>query len=286
MSKLTRRYFLKSAIGAVSAAILPLSTEAEQDKSLERKVEKYEIGDQNEAIELRLTKKPGYDVTFFNMHDDEDTAVRAAEKVVNEYGGGLIELNHKGTRHVTFHLKGQDYRFDPNRIFSDVGIIDTLNSYDPAAFNHIKNFRDWFNEPAFGEVKRFREWLLQQYSLGESKVMVAVHNNTDGGYSVTDYLKGGKYEADAKKAVQAESKDTDNFFFVTNEGDYNRLALQGFNVVLQDNEKVKDDGSLSAYWGKKKKTPYINVEAQGKRQYNHLEEQALMISAAIRPYKQ
>lgn len=276
MSKgLTRREFLKYlGIATASTAIPILSAEpAKNSATLEKIITPYTIGDTGK-IELILKQKAGSYVTFFNMHNDENTAVKAAEEVVKEYGGKLIELKHKGTRNITFNLNRQQYEFDPNRIFSEKGIEETLRNYGN------------YSKAAHMEVKKFSEWLLKQYSLDESKVMVTIHNNTDGGtYSVLSYLKGGKYECDAKKVNEAREKDPDDFFFVTKEQDYTRLASLGFNVVLQDNERVKNDGSLSVYWGKEKKTPYINVEAQGKGENNHLNEQVEMIKAAIKPHK-
>ena len=55
--------------------------------------------------------------------------------------------------------------------------------------------------------------------------------------------------------------DPDNFFLTTDEGLYQRLAEEKQNVVLQDNEKASDDGSMSIYYGKRG-MKYVNVEAQ------------------------
>jgi hypothetical protein len=46
--------------------------------------------------------------------------------------------------------------------------------------------------------------------------------------------------------------------------------------VLQNNTKAKDDGLLSIYYGRKKKS-YVNVEAQ----YDKTDEQAKMLEVLL-----
>ena len=50
------------------------------------------------------------------------------------------------------------------------------------------------------------------------------------------------------------------------------MSSEGHNVVLQDNDKVTDDGSLSVLAGRAG-IPYINVEAED----GHLQQQVEMI---------
>ena len=49
--------------------------------------------------------KPGY--VFFNMHDNENTGVEAARKVIKKEGGVLYELVHSGERYIEFNYKTQ-----------------------------------------------------------------------------------------------------------------------------------------------------------------------------------
>ena len=60
----------------------------------------------------------------------------------------------------------------------------------------------------------------------------------------------------------------------TEENYFDNIKRLGFNVVLQNNMKVTDDGSLSVYCGKQR-IPYINVEAEN----GHLTEQKEMLAA-------
>jgi hypothetical protein len=68
--------------------------------------------------------------------------------------------------------------------------------------------------------------------------------------------------------------DPDDFIITTDSTIFNRLQTKNINVVWENVDLVKDDGSLSIYAGKNK-IPYINVEAQ----HGHLNEQCAMMIA-------
>jgi len=63
------------------------------------------------------------------------------------------------------------------------------------------------------------------------------------------------------------------FFYVTERKHFDGLKAKGYNVVLQNNDAVTDDGSLSVYCGRQKIT-YINVEAE----HGHKIEQERMLT--------
>ena len=81
-------------------------------------------------IEIRETNAPGTSARrFLVIHDDEDTAADAVRVHIAKSGGTLIELDSRGAREVTFTtLAGATVRFDPNRMFSDVGLGEDLRS--------------------------------------------------------------------------------------------------------------------------------------------------------------
>ena len=62
-------------------------------------------------IQTRVTHGRELSPTMVNVHDDENTSVRAGKVVIRESGGRLIELTHRGKRLVEFQLAGQTYRF-------------------------------------------------------------------------------------------------------------------------------------------------------------------------------
>lgn len=203
--------------------------------------------------------------TFLNVHDDEDTAVAAGLENLREFGGRLIELAHAGTRLITFTLGGQTYTFDPNRIFSDRGIVRTLEKesrYSPAAHAALREFAADY---------------LRCFALDREPVILALHNITDSPFSVRSYLPGAEHAASATAIHLAPTRSRFDFFFTTDPRFFEWLRDGDFNVVLQDSARVEDDGSLSVYFARLG-IPYLNVEAE----LGHLAEQVTMLRAARR----
>lgn len=212
------------------------------------------------TIHICLSSLGNSDIIYFNMHDNENTSVKATKVVIKEYGGILVEIRAENQRLISFSLEGNLYIFDPNRIFTDKGIKNTLVNYGKYSKNAEKEIHAFTNS--------LRKYLLEE----NIKVIVAVHNNTDGGYSVKSYMDGGKNPTDSKEVFWNRNTDPDDFFFVTEKRYFDYLKAKRVNVVLQNNKSATDDGSLSVYCGKNG-IPYINVEAQ----HMHLIEQVEML---------
>ena len=183
-----------------------------------------------------------------NLHDDETTAVQAARTVLEQTGGLLIKIENKAQRMISFSFKGVLYTFDPNRIFSRAGINVTLQAKGKK------------NPLAIIEVEKFAARLLQLIP-DSASCIVALHNNTDGDFSVKTYRKGGKRQYDAKNVYEDNWQDADDITLTTDEILFAKMSTFGYNSILQDNEKVNKDGSLSVYYGEQNKR-YINIETQ------------------------
>jgi len=183
-----------------------------------------------------------------NVHDNEKTAVEAARSLLEQQGGVLIKIDNNAQRIISFPFKGVVYSFDPNRIFSASGIRLTLKA------------KGKINPLAITEVEKFAAHLLQLVP-DSASCIVALHNNTDGDYSVKSYLVGGKRHNDAKEVHEDSWQDVDDIALTTDEVLFNKMSALGYNSILQDNVKVDKDGSLSVYYGELNKR-YINIETQ------------------------
>ena len=203
-------------------------------------------------IRIVVTGSGGF--TLVALHENESTSVAAARQVMQTTRGTLIELKHTGAREITFSLQGKRYSIDPNRMFTDAGIRT--------------NLKGGHSTDAHNAVKRLAGEVVSR--LGR-RVIVALHNNTDGRYSVLSYQPGGQYARDARSVYVNPSRDPDDFFFVTSKRLFDALKQAGHNVVLQS-QGVTDDGSLSVY-AARKGIPYVNVEAQN----GHLPQQIEML---------
>lgn len=214
------------------------------------------------TVDVVIAERPGSRHLFCNLHDDENTSVEAGLVALRRSGGRLVELQHGGPRDLSFRLDGKTFAVDPNRIFTPEGArrsLAKLSRRTPEA-EHA--------------VDRFARDLLSLYAIERADVVIALHNNTEGEYSALSYAKGGVYASDAAAVFIKDGSDPDDFFFVTETAVFDALRRRGYNVVLQDNRKVTDDGSLSVYCGRAG-VRYINVEAQ----HGHLEPQVAMLRA-------
>jgi hypothetical protein len=188
------------------------------------------------------------DLFFINLHDDEMTAVNGAIRLLETNGGTLLRLANKKQRNISFKMDGVSYLFDPNRIFSRHGISQSLS-----AFGRV-------SKKAMDEVEKFANRLLK-FLPSSPGCVIALHNNSDGKFSVTSYLKGNERENDARAVHLSPNEDPDDLFLTTDSTLYRSLAKEKFNVVWQDNRKAYKDGSLSVYCGEKN-ICYLNCETE------------------------
>lgn len=216
--------------------------------NIEKKVLEFYIGETKVNI-LVLKKYCPINVLYFNMHENENTSVQAGIKNIEKYGGTLIAFKTNGKREISFSISGNQFSVDPNRIFTNIGIKKTLEYYGNYS-NEAKNALLHFTE-------QFMDSLFKDRDL----IIVALHNNTNNNLSINSYKKGEMFFNDAAEYYQNNNNDIDDFIYVTDKIYYDKLKKRNINVVLQNNEAVNDDGSLSVYC-RNFRIPYLNIEAE------------------------
>jgi hypothetical protein len=193
---------------------------------------------------------------LLHLHSDEVTAAETAYEAAHQWGIQFLQVQNERARLVSFRFNEKIIQFDPNRIFSDEGIRKTLqlsNGDYPVA--------------AFEEVTRFAQSLLSLFPV--DKPVVALHNNTDGRFTILQYKEAGSGQVHVN-----DSMDVDDFFITNDEEIFNQFKEKNFNVVLEDASGMEEDGSLSLYCSRQG-IRYINVEAQ----HGHRQEQQAMLDA-------
>lgn len=232
----TRRQFLNICYGAGSALFSFKPERA--DAAI---VHPLKLG----YAKVHLHEEGNGDIAFISLHEDEQDAVRAARTVISRHGGCLYQVKCQGTRKIRYH--DREDTVDPNRVFTDAEMRP-----GPRAFG-----------------KSILELTADN---GRHNLIVAVHNNAEGGFGLMHK------EVIDNTIYRHGKEDYDHFFYITLPKHYEHLKRQGFNVALQKPAGFKDDGSLSIYM---KDRPYINCEAQ----YGHVDMQVRMLEAVVRIHK-
>jgi hypothetical protein len=221
-------------------------------------IKRYSIGSDTLTFHQVIYYPHSPSVSFVNLHDDENTSVEAGIDFLSRYGGSLLQLQHSGKRHFKFMLNGQPFAFDPNRIFTNKGIRETLEK------------QNIYREDAAAEVKKIADSLLINY-VDNKKLVIALHNNTERGLSILSYRKGGFEFKNAARVYINGSMNPHDFILTTDAHIFHYLKRRKINVVLQ-RHNPGDDGSLSVY-AAKKKIRYVNIEAL----HGHFDEQLQML---------
>lgn len=236
------------------------------------------IGNRTIIIKVLQYGEPN-GIYCINMHDNEGTAVLGATPVLEQTGGTLIRVENFNQRLIRFRLNGVVYGFDPNRIFSRIGIQQTLRD----------NKRS--NQAALLEIEKFGQKLLALIPDSASMV-IALHNNTNDLFSIKSYISGGVREKDAKAVYYNETQDVDDITLTTDSLVYQVMADAGYNAIWQDNARAKKDGSLSIYCGDYGRR-YINIETEHGKvdQYREMFEKLVAFlqkekEAAARPVEE
>ena len=179
------------------------------------------------------------DIVFISLHDNEFTGLEPTKLLLEEHGGLLIKIENDNSRNINFSLDQRSYTFDPNRMFSKIGIQKTLQSFGRS------------NNKAVNEVDKFAKRILQLFPK-DFNCAIALHDNTDGGYSVKYYQPGSQYGNDARLVSIDSSQDPDDFFLTTDSLLFHQLSAKKYNAILQHNQRAKQDGSLERVFWKEK----------------------------------
>jgi hypothetical protein len=219
------------------------------------------VGETRVRLVIIEKKIPGTrGLIYFHPHENEHSSAVVTRHVISEAGGKLIEIRCKGDRLITFKLKNSSYSFDPNRMFTDIGLAHSLTHFGPTS------------EPAMVCGRKLRNAVLAELGNGKTPI-VAVHNNAEDGMSALSFRNGGPLSEQAAKIAVNPKENAHNFFLVLDDGLFARLHHEGFNTVLQS-PSPPDDGSLSIFC-QQRHWPYVNVEAAE----NDMNQQERMLAA-------
>lgn len=240
-----------------------------------------------DTVYLRIFTKPGKNIVYAHVHENETASLEAGLKMIEKYGGKLVTLEHSSdstkNRNVRFTYRNTTYQFDPNRIYTkDDNVLMTSISI-------IEGSRK-VDKIILKIVKKLAKQIWSE--LVDYPLIIALHNNKNTpaectnmwffwsrlepeSYNITSYVKKYDQTSDSNKSC-AEiyiNPDVNNseFFIVTQKTDFEMFVRKKYSAVLQNANPV-DDGSMSVFatgFGKR----YINAEA---KQGRVIEQEAML----------
>ncbi len=252
---------------------LAIITNISWAQGLDTLVKTIRLGD--DTLYLKIYTKPGKNVVYAHVHENEEASLEAGMEVLKKYGGKLFTLSHSidtTNRNVTFEYDKTTYQFDPNRIYTlndtvlqkNIKIISGDGKVDTKVKKDVRNLANII----WSETKG-------------AKLIVALHNNKNTpatfktlwffinnfepeSYNITSYVKKSEFASDSNKSCDEiyinPRLNNSEFFIVTEKRDFDLFLQKKYSVVLQNTEPI-DDGSMSVFAVKNKRR-YINSEAK------------------------
>ncbi len=193
------------------------------------------------GIRFRSISKGRSARRYFWIHGDETTARDVLTLHMARFRGRALLVENP-----TRVIESGALTFDPNRMFTEVGLERNLVRLNPGSTEGERR-------RIHKMVSRDREKLLRALTPPSNGLLTVVHNNSRG-YSVND-------EVAISNDVSLAAPGTPNdFLLCTDPGDFALLKRSPFNVVLQSEAKGEEDGSLSRL-AAVRKIRYVNIEA-------------------------
>lgn len=241
-------------------------------KFKKRKLIPFKMGSRIVYFEEFLGKKN--DRTFLFVHPDEVTAYRGLKKYLlkNHATGYLFigkgeRLSRRG-RYLAIKIGRKIFYFDPNRIFSDkrkANFFLTKKFYRYAIYNRSYYYRR-YRHLFYRYIRVFHEFIVS-IAMVRQGPLIAVHDNDEVMKWANKIFSGHNYGI-SKLSYHNKKMKTSDFVYVTGLKDYEYYKKNYINVILQDNDKIKDDGSASIEFARKKKR-YMCIEVKRNGRKSH-----------------
>ena len=214
---------------------------------------------EEEKVWVNIYEGRGPGLTFVNLHDNENTSAEAAKVHISRHGGRLVELVHGRGRTVVIRRNGVLHYFDPNRMFTENGLRQSLDFFHNLSSENIEIAADFARKVA-GFI-----------SIEKGKAIISVHNNTPGKLTIHDFKPGQWYGADSREVFINPAEDPDDFFFTNSPALFRALKTLRYNVALMVLDPP-DRGTLGNYVNNAGGI-YVLVEGE----HGHLSRQVSML---------
>lgn len=190
----------------------------------------------------KFNKQSGNDYVLVDLYNDDGMAQQLSMMMVRDEESGLVRLSNSG-RVVEADLFDKKVVFDPDAIFTSWG-----------RRLHLKANHCW-SKAADEYLQQFARFVLDEIPVQKTIVMMTE------GEAMSVYVSSGSQEKTVKEYHQASLSNA-GYFITGDEAIYNKLKKEGQNVVLQNDRRLEDDGSLAVYCAKTNRSflKLVNLE--------------------------
>ena len=196
------------------------------------------------GVQFKVIKNGESNRRFIWIHGDEKTAAILLKRHLKDnYGTAfLIENNEREV-----FING--FMMDPNRIFSKAGAQESLINLNGRTSKADVS-------QTLSLIEKDRDKFFANIVPPDGGLLIALHNN------LRDYSIDNEIPFSTEVSLKnSEHPHHHNFFICTNRDDYNLLSKSPYNVVLQETQPKKDNGSLSWFIARKG-VRFINIETR------------------------
>ncbi|GMT48835.1 MAG: hypothetical protein IEMM0008_0374 [bacterium] len=205
------------------------------------------------SLLFSITQYKPNNLKYLFIHDNEHTARKVSRYAIQKYGGTLYEVMNNNKRNLQIVVDSHFIDYDPNRIFTRKGLKEYLTSQNSGHPDHIL-------KKAFNDIRIVRNGLIRALDLHKENFLISIHTNNRSSDLSIHYFQQESFSNQFMVSIN-KNHPPKNFFYTIIYKDFLFFKNKKYNVVLQKESTICDDGSLSILTARKA-INYITLEVQ------------------------
>ncbi len=190
---------------------------------------------------------------YLFIHDNEHTARKVSRYAIQKYGGTLYEVINNNKRNLQIVVDNHFIEYDPNRIFTRKGLKEDLISQNSGHPDHVL-------KKALNDIRIVQNGLLRALDLHKESFLISIHTNNRSSNLSIYYFQQEDFSDQFLVSIN-KNHPLKNFFYTITYKDFLFFKSKKYNVVLQKESTICDDGSLSILTARKG-INYVTLEVQ------------------------
>ncbi len=222
-------------------------------KKLKKKLKTNHFKSLEKSLLFSATRHKPSNLKYLFIHDNEHTARKVSRYAIKRYGGTLFEVINNNRRNLQISVDNHLVEYDPNRIFTRRGLKEDLTAQN-------SGLPDKILKKALHNIRIVRNGLIRALDLHNENFLISIHTNNRSSNLSIHYFQQKELSDQFLVSIN-ENHPSKNFFYTICSKDFLYFRNNRYNVVLQKESTMCDDGSLSILMAKREMN-YITLEVQ------------------------